>query len=112
MFAFSYVTDNVWHTTLFPHPVSSAFVSHMMFSSFAECNPSLYDSPFQFLYLVMVLSHHLPEIDVSVNLLHLLSVDNHIILVDMLVTHYFSLPQMHLKAHWLAGVMRILENLM
>ena len=85
------------------------FLSCMMLSSFIECTPSLADSHFHFLYLVMVLSHHLPEIDVSVELLNLLSIDNHI-LVDMLVTHYFSLPQMHLKTYWPADVMDILEH--
>ena len=85
------------------------FVSHDVVQ-LTECTPSLSDSPFHFLYLVMVLSHHLPEIYISVDLLDLLSIDNHIILVDMLVTHYFSLPQMHLKAYWLADVMDILEH--
>ena len=55
----------------------------------AECTPSLFDSVFYFLYMIMVFSHHLPEIDVSVDLLNLLSIDDQIILVDMLVTHYF-----------------------
>ena len=164
VFAFSYVPDNVCHTTLFPDPVCTLsvlegdsyhdslhlplgcdqflklgvakrpgltaichyweytfvkcfplqshwhiFVSHDVVQ-LTECTPSLSDSPFHFLYLVMVLSHHLPEIYVSVDLLDLLSIDNHIILVDMLVTHYFSLPQMHLKAYWLADVMDILEH--
>ena len=45
-----------------------------------------------FLYLVMVLSHHLPEIYVFVDLLDLLLIDNHIILIYVLVTHYLSLP--------------------
>ena len=85
------------------------FVSHDVVQ-LTECTPSLSDSPFHFLYLVMVLSHHLPEIYVSVDLLDLLSIDNHIIFVDMLVTHYFSLPQMHLKAYWLADVMDILKH--
>ena len=69
-------------------------------------------SPFHFLYLIAVLSHRLPEIDVSVNLLDLLSIDNHNILVDMLVTHvhYLSLPQMHLKGYWLTDVMDMLEH--
>ena len=72
-----------------------------------ECTPSL---SFSFLVVVVVLSHHLSEIDVSVNLLDLLSIDNHIILADVLVTHCFSLPQMHVKAYWLADVMDILEH--
>ena len=77
------------------------FVSHDVVQ-FTECTPSLSDSPFHFLYLVMVLSHHLPKIYVTVDLLDLISIDNHIILVDMFVTHYFGLPQMHLKTYWLA----------
>ena len=56
-----------------------------------ECTPSLSNSTFHFLYLVIVLSHHLPKIYISVDL-NLLFIDNHI-LVDMLVTYYFSFPQ-------------------
>ena len=67
------------------------FVSHDVVQ-FTECTPSLADSPFHFLYLVMVLSHHLSKIYITVNLLDLLSINNHIILVDMLVAHYFGLP--------------------
>ena len=77
-----------------------------------ECTPSLSDFPFHFLYLVMVLSHHLHEIYTSVDLLDLLSIDNHIILVDILVTHYFGLSQMHLKTYWLADVMDILQHVL
>ena len=51
------------------------FVSHDIFQ-LTECTPSLADSPFHFLYLVMVLSHHLPKIYISVDLLNLLSIDN------------------------------------
>ena len=58
------------------------FVSHDVVQ-IAECTRSLSDSPFHFLYLVMVLSHHLPKIYITVNLLDLLSIDNHIILFDM-----------------------------
>ena len=58
------------------------FVSHDVVQ-FTECTPSLADSPFHFLYLVMVLSHHLSKIYITVNLLDLLSINNHIILVDM-----------------------------
>ena len=85
------------------------FVAHDVVQ-FTECTPSLSDSPFHFLYLVMVLSHHLHKIYITVDLLDLLSSDNHIILVDMLVTHYFGPPQMHLKAYWLADVMDILQH--
>ena len=162
VFAFSYVPDNVCHTTLFADPVCTLsvlqgdsyhdslhlplgcdqflklgvakrpgltaichyweytfvkcfplqshwhiFVSHDVVQ-LTECIPSLSDSPFHFLYLVLVLSHHLPEIYVFIDLLDLLSIDNHIILVDMLVTHYFSLPQTLLKAYWLADVKDVL----
>ena len=117
VFAFSYVPDNVCHTTLFADPVCTpsvlqgdslpwilsiflwvvisfssvvllsdqvsqpyviigrkhllnallfsligAFLSRMMLSSLTECIPSLSNSPFHFLYLVLVLSYHLPEI--------------------------------------------------
>ena len=58
------------------------FVSHGVVQ-LTECIPSLSNSTFQFLYLVMVLSDHLPEIYVFIDLLDLLSIDNHIILVDM-----------------------------
>ena len=73
--------------------------SHILVScdvvQLTECTPSLSDSPFHFLFLVMVLSHHLPDI---------------IILVNMLVTHYFTFPQMHIKDYWFANVMDILEH--
>ena len=85
------------------------FVSHDVVQ-LTECTPSLSDSSFHFLYLVLVLSHHLPEIHVFVDLLNLLSIDNHIILVEMIVTHYFGLTQIHLKAYWLADVIDILEQ--
>ena len=39
---------------------------------------------FYFLYLVMVLSHHLSKIYITVNLLDLLSINNHIILVTII----------------------------
>ena len=84
------------------------FVSHDV--QLTECIPSLSNSPFHFSYLVMVLSHLLPKIYLSVDLLDLLSIDNCIILVDMLVTHYFGLSQMHVKAYWLADVMDILQH--
>ena len=83
-----YIHQSHWHI----------FVSHDVVH-LTECTPSMSDSPFHILYLVMVLSHHLSEIDGSVDLFDLLSIDNHIILVDMLVTHYFSLPQIHLATY-------------
>ena len=149
--AFSYVPDNVCHTTLFPNPVCTLsvlegdqffklgiakrprltaichyweytfvkcfplqshwhiFVSHDVVQ-LTECTLFLSDSPFHFLYLVMVLSHHLPKIYITVDLLDLLFINNPIILVDMLVTHYFSLPQIYLKAYWLADIMNILKH--
>ena len=70
----------------------------------AECTPTLSNFPFHFLYLVIVLSQHFPEINISLDLFDLLFINNYINLVDMLVTHYFSLPQMHLKAYWVADV--------
>ena len=85
------------------------FVSHDVVQ-FTECTPSLSDSPFHFLYLAMVLSHHLPKTYITVDLFDLLSIDYHIILVEMLVTYYFGLPQMHLKAYWLAYAMDILQH--
>ena len=72
------------------------FVSHDVVQ-LAECTPSLSDFPFHFLYLVMVLSHHLPEIYVSVDLLDLLSIDNHIILVDMLLHITLVFPRCILR---------------
>ena len=84
------------------------FVSHDAVQ-FTECTLSLSDSPFHFLYLVMVLSRHLPKIYITIDLHDPLCIDNHIILVGMLVTHYFSFLQMQLNAYWLADVMDILE---
>ena len=52
----------------------------------------------------MGLRHHLPEIDVFIDLLDLPSVDNYIIFVAMLVAHYFSLPQMHLTGFLMSWV--------
>ena len=52
----------------------------------------------------------LPEIDVFVDLPNLLSIDNHTIFVDMLFPHYFSFPQVHLKAYWLDDLLNILEH--
>ena len=54
------------------------FVSHHVVQ-LTECIPSLSDYPFHFLYLVMVLNYHLPKIYITVDLLDLLSIDNHII---------------------------------
>ena len=80
----------------------------MMLSSLQNALPPCAILLFNFLYLVMVLSHHLNEVYVSAYLFDLLSINNHIIHVGMLVTHYFSLPQMYLKAYWLAEVMAYL----
>ena len=49
------------------------FVSHDVLQ-LAKCTPLLSDSLFHFLYLVMVLSYHFPEIYVSVDFLDLLNV--------------------------------------
>ena len=87
--------------------IGTRFVSHNVLQ-LTECTPSLSDSGFHFLQLVMVLSNYLPEIYVSVELLDLLSLYNHIVLVDVLTTHL--LAWMHLQANWLADVMDILNH--
>ena len=81
------------------------FLSHMILSSlqnaFHACPILLFIS----CTCSWFFSHHLPEIYISVDPLDLLSIDDHIILVDMLVAHYF--PRC-IKAYWLADVMDIL----
>ena len=134
VFAFSYVPDNVCHTTLHPDPVCTLEGDsyhdsfHLPLSCFSSCvllsdqvsqtyaiTGSVHSSNAFLLSLIgtflsCMMFYYLTEVDISVNLLDLLSVDNHIILVDMPVTHFCSLPQMHLKAYWLADAIHILDH--
>ena len=71
------------------------FVSHDVVQ-LTECIPSLSDSPFHFLYLVVVLSHHLPKIYITVDLLDLLSIDMYFLdqipsLISLLSSYHTTL---------------------
>ena len=104
------VTGNIHSLNAFLSSlIGTFFVLHDVVQ-LTECTPLLFDSPFHFLYLIMVLIHHLPDIYVSVDLFYFLSIDNNIVLVDKLVEGYFSLPQTHLRLYWLADIKDILEH--
>ena len=87
------ITGSIYSLNAFLFSLIGTFLSRIILSSLPNALYPCQILRFYFLYLVMALSHHLREIGVSVDLLDLLSIDNHIILVDILVTHYFSLPR-------------------
>ena len=73
------ITGSIHWLNGFLFSLIGTFLSCMMLSSLPNVgllDLRLSNSPLHFLYLVTVLSHHLPEIYVSVDLLDILSIDN------------------------------------
>ena len=78
----------------------------------AKSGPTKACSLSQLLFLIVIICHHMMEVDVAVDFFDLPSIDVHVFFVNYRIAHDFSLSQVHIETYWFAGFMDVLYHLL